>query len=107
MPWANPVQKFSLAKLALLVGVTVQAPARSSAVLMFKLTGGAIGDWTAVAACIGAIQARAKLKTRMNLIEHLKIIDLGFCLGLSGGATANPSDRVPDGLGNHKAWRGT
>ena len=71
MPWANPVQKFSLAKLALLVGETVQAPARSSAVLMFKLTGGAIGDWIGVAACIGAAKARAKLKTRTYRIEHL------------------------------------
>ena len=39
MPWANPLQKFRLAALALLVGTAVQAPARSSAVRMFKFRG--------------------------------------------------------------------
>src|SRR4051812_36947811 len=38
---------------------------------MFKLTGRAIGDWTGVAAYIGAAQARTKPKTRMNRIAHL------------------------------------
>jgi hypothetical protein len=65
----NPLQKFSRAKLALLVGVTAQASARSPAVLMFKLMDGAVGDW--VAWCIGEAQARLKPKMTMNRIEHL------------------------------------
>ena len=71
MPCANPLQKFSLAKLALLVGVTVQASARSPAVRMFKLRDGGCCDWAGAAARIGAAQARVKPKTRINRIKHL------------------------------------
>jgi hypothetical protein len=49
----------------------VQASASSPAVLIFKLTGGAFGDWVGAAACIGEAQARVKQKTRMNRIEHV------------------------------------
>jgi hypothetical protein len=59
VPWANPLQKFSRAKLLLLLGVTVQASARSPAVLILILTGAALGALVGAAACVDKVQTTA------------------------------------------------
>ena len=48
-PWANPLQKLSRAALPGLAGLAEQATARSPAVLMLILTGGALGGGAATA----------------------------------------------------------
>lgn len=54
-PWANPLQKLSSAALPGLTGLAEQASARSPAVLVLMLTGGALGG----AAIAGAAQVSA------------------------------------------------
>jgi hypothetical protein len=71
MPCANPLQKFSRAKLVLLVGLTVQASARSPAVLMLMLTGVALGALAGTAASVGKAHTIAKQKIGMNRIVPL------------------------------------
>jgi hypothetical protein len=56
-PWANPLQKLSRAALPGLTGLAEQATARSPAVLMLILTGGAFGG----AAAAGNAQVNAKM----------------------------------------------
>ena len=56
-PWANPLQKFSRAALLGLTGLAEQATARSPAVLMLILTGGALGG----AAIAGTAQVNARM----------------------------------------------
>src|ERR1700761_5552534 len=57
-PWANPLQKLSRATLPGLVGLAEQATARSPAVLMLILTGGALGGGAATA---GTAQVNARM----------------------------------------------
>jgi hypothetical protein len=71
MPCANPLQKFRRAKLVSLVGLTVQASARSPAVLMLMLTGVALGASAGAAASVGKAHTIAKQQIGMNRIVPL------------------------------------
>jgi hypothetical protein len=68
------LQKFKRAKLILLVGLRVQASARSPAVLIFILTGVDVGGLVGAAAYVSDAKTTVKKKIRTNRIVHLFLL---------------------------------